>query len=141
MSKKLNTNKYEKFKNVKKESIKSYYLVKEICKNINDFNNLENYIETIDIIKNLYIDDENEVVILTYRELEKIIKSYIFVSNNKNNKYDYNKLNILYNVKTKHDKIFNNKLNRIINNNDKRGIMNELIGYILYDGIKKEVFN
>lgn len=58
--------------------------------------------------------------------MELLIKTYIAYIENNKIKYNYKKDN--------QDNIFNDKLYRIITNNDKRGIINELVGLILYDG-------
>ena len=109
---------YEKNKNIKKQSYKAYYLVKEILKNYN-----------IDIESDIYLDEEEENVCITYRELEKLIKYYI----KEENKNKSEKLYKLYKTKC-NDEIFIKKLYSIIYIEEQRGIPHKLVSYILNDG-------
>lgn len=136
-------NKYEKGKRIKVVSFKSHLLVKELSKKMenttifieminfdNKFFNIYN--ESENILDNIYLNDNS--VNITYKELEILIKTYMAYIDNNKIKYNYKKLYEIYYKKDNHDNIFNDKLYRIITNNDKRGIINELVGLLLYDG-------
>lgn len=152
-------NKYERGKNTKKESSKSFYILKEIekiTKNVNhemkilEFSHFDKkilsiYYDVIEFINNLennYSEFE-DILYVTYNELEKIISLYLLDIDESINKkkriYNYRKICDLYNIKDNNDRIFNKQLNEYIRNTGS-GIIPKLVKHILDDGNKTTNF-
>lgn len=143
-------NKYEKGKNIKKQSNKSCYLFEEIkglFENVDykikiiSILDLEQedklnhiYNEAIKIINNICKTQEENNIYISYSELEILIRLYVIDEDktiiSKKIIRNYEKLYKLYYKKNNHDKLFNNELYRKIKGNGS-GILPKLVKLIL----------